>query len=275
MDVKEFTKPDEPLENLTHGPAIGLKTFFKLFDPRYRKAAFILLYATMVLTLWRYISPAPQLLDQRFLSGVVSAKFTTADFSNMTDSAATTKVTLGQFFAGEKRTFAGFIMMGLIPLLLVKFLFKENPRDYGVAWGNCFTLRSILLFTPIVVGITYLGESPGYHFIYPYNPAAAFSSTNFWLHSLLLLLFYYTGWEFFFRGFMLHGLIPSCGLLNAVLISTMASAMLHYGHPMSEVFGAIGVGLLWGLLARRTESILSGIIQHSAVGIAINWFILH
>ncbi|MBQ3454706.1 MAG: CPBP family intramembrane metalloprotease [Thermoguttaceae bacterium] len=269
MDAKQHAGAEVPPKEPTSGPAIGPRTFLKLFDPRYRKAAFILLYAMMVLTYWRYLSPAPQLLDRRFLASSAFAETISAE------SPAPEEVTLKTFLAGEKRTFSAFLLMGLIPALLVKFLFKENPRDYGIALGNRFTIRSILLFTPVVVGITYLGSAPAYRFIYPYNPGAALSPTLFWLHSLLLLLFYYTGWEFFFRGFMLHGLIPSCGLINAILISTMASAMLHYGHPISEVFGAVGVGLFWGLLARRTESILSGIIQHSAVGIAINWFILH
>jgi membrane protease YdiL (CAAX protease family) len=65
------------------------------------------------------------------------------------------------------------------------------------------------------------------------------------------------------------------GAANAVLIQVMASSLLHLGRPASETFGAIGAGVLWGVLAFRTRSLLSGLLQHALVGIALDWFICY
>jgi membrane protease YdiL (CAAX protease family) len=63
--------------------------------------------------------------------------------------------------------------------------------------------------------------------------------------------------------------------VNAVLIQTAASALLHIGSPATETFGAILAGLLWGALALRTRSLLSGLGQHYVLGISLDAFICY
>ena len=86
---------------------------------------------------------------------------------------------------------------------------------------------------------------------------------------------FYMGWEFYFRGFLLFGLRDSLGAVNAVLVQTLASALLHIGSPAAESFGAVLAGLLWGVLALQTRSLLSGLGQHFLLGIALDAFICY
>ena len=69
---------------------------------------------------------------------------------------------------------------------------------------------------------------------------------------------FYLGWEFHFRGFLQFGLGGRLGPVNAILIQVMASSLLHIGKPPIETFAAIGGGVLWGVIAYRTQSLPSG-----------------
>jgi membrane protease YdiL (CAAX protease family) len=49
---------------------------------------------------------------------------------------------------------------------------------------------------------------------------------------------------------------------------------MHLGKPVGEVYGSIIGGLIWGLLAYRTRSLLSGLLQHFLLGVLLDWFII-
>jgi len=53
----------------------------------------------------------------------------------------------------------------------------------------------------------------------------------------------------------------------------LASALVHIGSPAVETFGSILGGLLWGVLALYTRSLLSGLGQHYLLGLALDAFI--
>lgn len=167
-----------------------------------------------------------------------------------------------------------FVLLGVAPVLVVKFGFRERLRDYGVSLGiGRRTLVTFLCFTPIfALAAWWSSDDPVILQKFPINPRAGQSPAMFTMHAVTYLL-YYVGWEFYFRGFMLFGLRQSLGDVNAVLIQTMASVLLHIGSPASEAFGAILAGLLWGMLAIRTRSLLSGLGQHYVLGITLDAFI--
>ena len=108
---------------------------------------------------------------------------------------------------------------------------------------------------------------------FPINPQAGASAGSFAVHAATYLLFY-LGWEFYFRGFMQFGLRQALGDVNTVLVQVLASALLHIGGPASEVYGAIFGGMLWGMLAFRTRSLLSGLVQHYFLGVSLDWFLI-
>ena len=166
------------------------------------------------------------------------------------------------------------VLMGLVPALIVKLVFRQRLADYGISLGDkAWGLVALLLLTPVfVLAAWWSSDDPAMLQKFPINPRAGQSSTMFTIHAASYLMFY-VGWEFYFRGFMLFGLRTSLGDANAVLIQTLASALLHIGSPAAETFGAILGGLLWGMLALRLRSLLSGLAQHYVLGIALDAFI--
>ena len=171
---------------------------------------------------------------------------------------------------------AAFVLLGLIPLLVVKFVFRERLADYGVQLGDRMkTFRATAVWVPIFVISSYFSaDDASLRAHYPLNPTAGVSLEAFAIHAAGYFLFY-LGWEFHFRGFLQFGLRQGTGPVNAVLIQVLASCLLHLGKPTVETYMSILGGILWGWLAFRTKSLLSGLLQHSCLGISLDWFICH
>ena len=219
------------------------------------KPTLILIYAMLAMIGWKYVT-VPEALQQ-----VV--------YQLLGENAVSV------FLLGTHKMIGGFFLFGVIPMLVVKLIFREKLADYGLQMGHYRRLlANTMVFVPgmFVIGML-TGRDAAFWSVYPYNPVVTDEPTLFTCHALTYLAYYF-GWEFFFRGFMQHGLRDSFGIYNAVLVQTMASAMLHFGHPISETLGAICGGLLWGFLVLRCRSLLAGYIQHSVLGITLDWFIL-
>jgi membrane protease YdiL (CAAX protease family) len=188
--------------------------------------------------------------------------------------------TLTDFWRGATPLVAALFLFGLIPIGIVKWGFRERLADYGLRIGIAHrTLRTFLLAAPVLVVIAVLtGNNPAFYEVYPLNetirPQHTEIDVNLFVVHAICYLGYYFGWEFLFRGFVQHGLSARCGISVALLVQTMASTMLHYGNPPGEIFGAIAAGLVWGLFAYRTRSILSGFGQHALLGITVDWMLI-
>jgi len=166
---------------------------------------------------------------------------------------------------------ACLLLLGVAPALLVTLVFRERLADYGVTLGDRVrTLRTAAILVPLfVLGGWVSSRDPAIAAVYPINPSAG---RMFAAHALAYLLFY-VGWEFHFRGFLQFGLRGQLGPANALLVQVLASTLLHLGKPPAETFAAVAGGLLWGLLAYRTRSLLSGLLQHYALGLALDAFL--
>ncbi|HEY8210585.1 MAG TPA: type II CAAX endopeptidase family protein [Myxococcaceae bacterium] len=78
---------------------------------------------------------------------------------------------------------------------------------------------------------------------------------------------YFIGWEFFFRGWMLNGLLPAFGRAGAVLVPTAPFVLMHLGKPEVEALGAVVAGVALGVLALRTRSFWYGAVLHGVVAV--------
>jgi membrane protease YdiL (CAAX protease family) len=176
--------------------------------------------------------------------------------------------------AGIRSLSATVMFLGIVPLLVVKLVLGEKLVDYGMQWGNLrFGAICCLLVTPLVIVIGYASaQSTEFQAIYPLNPIARTSSSALVWH-LVGQIFWYASWEFHFRGFLQHGLQKSSGVTTGIWVQTLVSALAHFGRPNVEVFASIAAGLLWGALAWRTRSILSGFIQHWLLGASLDFFL--
>ncbi len=169
---------------------------------------------------------------------------------------------------------ASFVLLGLIPALIVKFVLRERLRDYALRWGDLrFALICSVAATPLIVLIGYLtAQSPEFRLYYPTDPLARQSAIALTCH-LISQIFWYAAWEFHFRGFLQHALSRSSTAPIGICVQTLASVVAHFGKPGAEVFGAIAGGLLWGALAWRTRSILASTYQHWLLGASLDIFI--
>jgi len=86
------------------------------------------------------------------------------------------------------------------------------------------------------------------------------------IYELMYLFFYYTGWEFLFRGFLLFSLAQIDPVM-AVLVQVVPSTLLHYNHPETETWSAILAGVVFGYVAWTTGSIIYPWLMHAAFGI--------
>jgi uncharacterized protein len=213
------------------------------------KPTVILLLSPVLMVTWKYFEVSVLLGDRSLLS----------------DRSAT----------GAMVSFAAcFVLLGLIPACVVRFVFHERLADYGVRLGDRVrTVRSALTLCPCFLLAAYIASGQtAVRDYYPLNPSAGDSPGMFAAHAASYLLFY-LGWEFHFRGFLQIGLRQRLGDVNALLVQVLASGLLHIGRPAGETFGSLLAGLLWGLLAYRTRSLLSGLLQHSLLGITLDWFL--
>jgi membrane protease YdiL (CAAX protease family) len=218
------------------------------------KSPIILLVSSLLVTTWWYFG-VPGYFEKHLPEG----------FRLYGDAAAT---------AAECSFLMTFALFGLIPALIVKFVFHERLADYGVQLGNRFrTCRSFLVFAPIILFIAWLSsKNPAIRAYYPMNRSAGASPRMFGVHVAVYLLFY-AGWEFHFRGFMQYGLRGTMGDVQSLLVQILASTLAHLGRPPLETYASVGAGLLWGILAFRTRSLLSGMLQHALLGIALDYFL--
>ncbi len=230
-----------------------LQPMLDAFRGPQRKTTVILLSSPFLLLAWKYFC-APQ-----FLAGQL------ADFTDDASAAAA----IGHFLGC-------LVLLGVVPAAVVKFVFRERLLDYGVELGiPGRTWHSLALFSPVFLLAAYQASlDPAFLAKFPINPHAGASPAMFAVHAVAYGLFY-IGWEFYFRGFLLFGLRDSLGAPNAVLIQTLASALLHIGSPAAESFGAILGGLLWGVLALRNRSLLAGLGQHYLLGLGLDAFICY
>ncbi len=169
---------------------------------------------------------------------------------------------------------SALLLLGVLPALVVKFVFKESLAAYGVQRGDTgFSLKALLVLLPVLVALAWLSaRGPEFVAEYPLDKGAASSAAAFVSHAATYLL-YYTGWEFFFRGFMQFGLRGALGDGNAILVQTLASCLIHIGKPAGEIYASILAGLLWGFIVFRTRSLWAVLVMHWALGVSLDFFI--
>jgi membrane protease YdiL (CAAX protease family) len=193
-----------------------------------------------------------------------------------------------------------FVLLGLAPAALAA-LFRETPASLGINFKTAILRSPIFwLCVPVALLVGAIGAlSPDLGSYYPYSRDLIERTRVSGLapligHYAAYFFLYYVPWEFFFRGFLLfpfalaaqrelerHSPIEekqstheSPLIAALVLFQTMPSAMLHVGHPVSELAGAVAAGIGFGILAWKTRSIIPGLILHAAIGFGTDGFIV-
>lgn len=158
----------------------------------------------------------------------------------------------------------------LLPALYIKLVMRARLRDFG------FRLQGILshawlygaMFLLILPLLFLVGGTPGFQKTYPFYKEAGRSPFDFFMWEIAYIA-QFMSLEFFFRGFLVHGLKHRMGYY-AILVAVMPYCMIHFGKPMPETLGAIFAGLALGTLSLFTRSIWLGVAIHVSVAISMD-----
>ena len=162
------------------------------------------------------------------------------------------------------------LLLVVVPTLVAAFA-RIAPRDLGLrlrgtgrdAWTY---LALYALFFPV---IWLVSQRADFRQAYPfYKPPPGDWSLPFLAFEVVYCVQFFAI-EYFFRGFMTLGLKPRLGSAS-ILVMLAPYCMIHYYKPFPEALGAIGAGLVLGVLAWRTETIIYGWFLHYAVALSMD-----
>ena len=165
----------------------------------------------------------------------------------------------------------GFICYGGIPLATILFLLTEPQPISTFGLKPAFQAVSfywLILLVPLMIFIAYLGNrTPDETELYP------MIRIKEWTFGLILLnsaswIIYLIGYEFFFRGFLLHGSLMIMDSWSAVALNAVVYALMHLHKNMRETIGSIPFGAVLAIISLHTGSIWTGVIIHSVLAIS-------
>lgn len=165
-----------------------------------------------------------------------------------------------------------FLFYFIVPALSIKLIFKENLRDYGFKVGRFYKDYKIyvLLLIIMIPLVFFFSTTKGFQLKYPFYRLTNGESLwpNFWIWQMLYLM-QFVALEFFFRGFMVHGLKKRFGFYS-VLFMMIPYCMIHFGKPLPETIAAIFAGFILGTLSLKGRSVFLGILIHYSVAILMD-----
>ncbi len=176
---------------------------------------------------------------------------------------------------------ASFIFLFLIPFIIIKYLFKDDVRKYGISAGNISWNMKWLIAGLIIAPFTFVfSNDPALMYEYPLSKITA-QSINLIIIDSFFYLFYYIGFEFIFRGYLLFGIQDSTSFEKnempdkknaaaAIALSTVLVLAIHTGKPGSEIVLAGFISILWGYINLKGRSIYAVLIMHYIFGIVNN-----
>lgn len=170
-----------------------------------------------------------------------------------------------------------FALFGIVPFLVGWKGLSQSPGKMGVCLGDWrLGVKTVAVLFPLAFALLVL---PGAHndemrHYLPLNAIAGDLPGTYTLLQGTRALLFYTSWEFLFRGFMLFGLEKRIGALPAICVQAIPSSLWHIGMPAAELLSAVPGGVIFGLVALRTRSILWPMLLHFLVAVALDVLII-
>ena len=160
----------------------------------------------------------------------------------------------------------------VLPVILIRFVWKKNLGDYGVKLKGVFSLWWMyFLMLGVMLPIVFVASrSEGFQATYPFFEPFPNEPLwpRFWIWEGAYFL-QFVGLEFFFRGFLLHGVRRQFGAY-AIFVMMVPYCMIHFGKPMPETFAAIAAGIILGFMSLKTRSIWMGAALHVSVALTMD-----
>ena len=159
-----------------------------------------------------------------------------------------------------------------LPMVTIKLVLRGRLVEYGLGFMGCirhWRIYAVMMLVMIPV-IALASSTAAFQRTYPFYHLAPGESLYplFWIWESFYLL-QFVGVEFFFRGFLVHGLKQRFGIYS-VVIMVIPYCMIHFGKPMTEAFGAILAGLILGCLSYWTRTIWMGVALHFSIALCMD-----
>mgnify|MGYP006270315969 CR=1 FL=1 len=169
------------------------------------------------------------------------------------------------------------IALYVIPAVLYARWQRQSVRSYGLRLG---TFRHefwifALIVPAIAIGAWFACGQPRFQETYPFfrgwpDGGAPFTDMlTFWV----MYAATFVALEFFFRGFMTSAGFRLIGWW-AVPVMAAPYCLLHLDKPLPEMVTSLFGGLLLGVVALRTRSILAGVLAHVTLAIGTDVAVL-
>ena len=158
----------------------------------------------------------------------------------------------------------------LIPVYIVWWLKdRKNQPFYGVK--KLDSAKPYFLMLLVMVPLISLASTQ-HDFLQVYPKAQVISAIETsTLSGKLKYLFYelaygfdFVSIEFFFRGFLILGLVQLCGKQCIIPVACFYCT-IHFGKPMGEAISSFFGGTLLGIVSYNTRSIWGGLIVHLGI----------
>lgn len=153
-------------------------------------------------------------------------------------------------------------------VLVVKLVFRERVLDYGVklrGWSSGWKIY--LVFVAVMVPLVFVfSAEPSFQRIYPFYRTWT-PEADGWGRLLaweVAYAFQFVALEFFFRGFLVHGLKHRFGVYS-VFVMTVPYCMIHFGKALPECAASIVAGVALGVMSLKTRSVWLGAALHISV----------
>jgi membrane protease YdiL (CAAX protease family) len=169
----------------------------------------------------------------------------------------------------ELNTWAGtqILFYAVIPLLVWRYALRLPVVDIGLRLRGTSEHWKVYLGLFLVAVPFVLVASTTAEFQINYPLLETFRGDDPWPALWVWWGFYavqFLAIEIFFRGFLIHGLVPRFGAM-AILVMVIPYTMIHFVKPPAEALAAIVGGVVMGTLSLRTRSIWWGVGLHCGV----------
>jgi hypothetical protein len=168
------------------------------------------------------------------------------------------------------------VCLSLVLLFIWKAWIQEEPV-LGLQVRKLRIYPYLILLLLILPAIALAATRPDFLRSYPKFHSVSFLSTyvrSDWLWNLLYEISYgidFYSIELFFRGYLVLGFLRFAGP-GAIMPMIAFYCCIHFGKPLGECISSYFGGLLLGIVAYRTRSIVGGLCVHLGIAWSMEWF---
>lgn len=180
--------------------------------------------------------------------------------------------TNSQLFSLAYWVFIIFFFYVILPAGVIKLVFREKLSDYGLGLGSVINDYKVYLLFFIIMFplVLFFSGTESFQLRYPFYRLQSGEPLYPAFFSWQLLYFFqFIGVEFFFRGFLVHGLKRQFGYYS-VFVMTIPYCMIHFGKPFPETIAAIIAGIVLGTLSLKSRSVWMGVFIHYTVALTMD-----